>query len=255
MTFAGGNGFSFTIAAEDPMSNGRRDVPTFDDYEGQNSPDGVANIRVDQGWGSAQVMAAVHPIHDTNGFGDSGGTQSTSLGFAVGAGLTLGIPGGWEVSGQGGYADGALGYITRDPGIGGARLTFLGITAVFPAFHGGDFVGPNSGNTTKAWNARAGIQGPLINPNLSVYLEGSYTQIRAPGIGAAVAFTSPDGTRTGTTADPFDYDFWAVQAGAAYTLAPGLTTGPEFAWEHEDWKHLPFDNDVFGFMWRTQRNF
>ncbi len=67
-------------------------------------------------------MAAVHPIHDTNGFSDSGGTQSTTLGWAVGAGLTLGIPGGWEFSGQGGYADGALGYITRDPGIGGARV-------------------------------------------------------------------------------------------------------------------------------------
>ena len=177
VTFAGGNGFSFTIAAEDPMSNGRRDVPTFDDYEGQNSPDGVANIRVDQGWGGAQIMAAVHPIHDTNGFADSGGTQSTTLGFAVGAGLTLGIPGGWEFSAQGGYADGALGYITRDPGIGGARVTFAGLDGRRRGHStAGDFVGPNSGNTTKAWNVRAGIQGPLISPDLTVWAEGSYTR-------------------------------------------------------------------------------
>ncbi len=55
--------------------------------------------------------------------------------------------------------------------------------------------------------------------------------------------------------DILDYNFWAAQAGAAYTLAPGLTTGPEFAWEHENWRTLPIDNSVFGFMWRTQRNF
>ena len=62
-TFAGGNGFSFSISAEDPRSTGRRN-DGGDDYEGQEAPDGVANIRVDQGWGSAQIMAAVRQIHD-----------------------------------------------------------------------------------------------------------------------------------------------------------------------------------------------
>ena len=38
------------------------------------------------------------------------------VGWAVGAGLKLGIPGGWEIVGQGGYAQGAVGYIWSDPG-------------------------------------------------------------------------------------------------------------------------------------------
>ena len=66
-------------------------------------PDGVANIRVDQGWGSAQIMGAVRHIHDVNGDG---------LGFAVGAGLGLNIPGGWRVRRAGGYSEGAIAYIS-----------------------------------------------------------------------------------------------------------------------------------------------
>ena len=72
-TFAGGNGFSFSIASEDPKSTGRRKSKgVFDDYEGQEAPDGVANIRVDQGWGSAQIMGAVrtHPRQDRTSFLD-----------------------------------------------------------------------------------------------------------------------------------------------------------------------------------------
>jgi hypothetical protein len=68
-TFAGGNGFSFTVSIEDPATIGRKKNGD-DDYEGQEAPDGVANIRVDQGWGSAQVMGAVRHVHDYTGFGD-----------------------------------------------------------------------------------------------------------------------------------------------------------------------------------------
>ncbi len=39
------------------------------------------------------------------------------------------------------------------------------------------------GSTTKAWNVRAGIQGPLISPDLTVWLEGSFTHINAPPVG------------------------------------------------------------------------
>jgi hypothetical protein len=73
-TFAAGNGFSFTVSAEDPASKPRKrreqavtvvtsggaTLTGFDGlYGGQEFPDGVANIRVDQGWGSIQIMGAV----------------------------------------------------------------------------------------------------------------------------------------------------------------------------------------------------
>ena len=71
----------------------------------------MANIRVDQGWGSAQIMGVIHPVHDI-----VAGSDDTAIGWAVGGGLSLGIPGGWTFSSQAGYSEGALHYISGDPG-------------------------------------------------------------------------------------------------------------------------------------------
>ncbi len=120
----------------------RRSSPNGDDdYEGQEFPDGVANIRVDQGWGSAQIMGAVRHINDDNGDG---------IGWAVGGGLKLGIPGGWEVAAMGGYSEGAIGYITGDPG-GLRRLRR-----------------PDGRPEEQAWAVKAGIKGPIFN-NVNVW--------------------------------------------------------------------------------------
>jgi hypothetical protein len=217
-TFAGGNGFSFSLSAEDPDSINRRRNGD-DDHEGLETPDGVANIRVDQGWGSAQVMGAFRQNHDVN---DDG------FGFAVGAGLGLNIPGGWRFDSQGGYSEGMISYISADPG---------GI---------GDFDNPDADDTNSSWSVRAGITGPLFNPNLAVWVDGAYVHAEESDGGAA------DG----------EYDFWAVIAGAKYTLAPGLQLGPEFAYNSydvdDDGGHSPVredDYDIWGVMWRIQRSF
>jgi hypothetical protein len=229
-TFAGGNGFSFTVAAEDPASSGRYKGGGDDDFEGQESPDGVANIRVNQGWGSAQVMGAVRHVHDYSGIFPDETTADHDWSWAVGAGLSIGVPGGWTFNAQGGYTEGMLGYISGDPG---------GIGDI-------DFTGPaapgilDAGNNT-SWAARAGITGPLMNPNLIVWVNGNFIHAEEDSSGD-------------------EYDFWAVVAGAAYTLAPGLTVGPEFAYHSLDMTdvlapdEVP-DYDVFGVMWRIQRNF
>jgi hypothetical protein len=213
-TFAGGNGFSFSVSAEDPKSIGRRRNGD-DDYEGQEAPDGVANIRVDQGWGSAQVMGAVRHIHDVNGDG---------IGFAVGAGLGINIPGGWRFDSQGGYSEGAIAYISSD--IGGL----------------GDFDGPTGDETNESWSVRAGITGPVMT-NLSVWADGAFVHVEENG-------------------GEDDYDFWGVIAGAKYTLAPGLQAGPEFAYNSLDMNDGAADGigeqqsyDVWGIMWRIQRSF
>jgi hypothetical protein len=213
-TFAGGNGFSFSLSAEDPKSVGRRRNGD-DDYEGQEAPDGVANIRVDQGWGSAQIMGAVRHIHDVNGDG---------VGFAVGAGLGLNIPGGWRFDSQGGYSEGAIAYISSDPG---------GL---------GDFDGIDGDDTNESWSVRAGITGPLFNPNLAAWIDGAFVHAE-----------EDDG------AD--EYDFWGVIGGAKYTLAPGLQFGPEVSFNSLDMDDGGGVNDerdsydIWGVMWRIQRSF
>jgi len=91
-TAAFGNGVSATLSIEDAGSDNRRynthflskitdhgvTVTGLDSYEGQEWPDVVGNIRVDQGWGSAQIMAVVHGIHDKRGI-----IKTASRGMAI----------------------------------------------------------------------------------------------------------------------------------------------------------------------------
>ena len=80
-----------------------------DDYEGQEVPDAVANVRWDGGWGTLFAAGALRYIHDNDPPEDDG------IGWAanVGALFDLGM---FNVGATAGYADGAIGYITNDPG-------------------------------------------------------------------------------------------------------------------------------------------
>lgn len=206
-TFAGGNGFSFTISAEDPGTIARR-ANGDDDYEGQEAPDGVANIRVDQGWGSAQIMGAVRHINDVNGDG---------VGFAVGGGLSLNLPGGWVFSSQGGYSEGAVKYVSSDPG------------AI------GDFNGPTGDDKNEAWGARAGLKGPLFS-NWTGWVGGSFYHAEEADNGD-------------------EYDFWSILAGASWEPVSGLIMGPEVAYNDFDGDDAGEDYELWSVMWRVQRNF
>jgi len=118
-TFQFGNGFSATIAAEDPRRNtvvntsitGAATDPflvgavaTADQVQ-VRYPDVVANLRVDQAWGSVQVMGALHDA--------SGGY------FVPGAGVTCNVTAvGGTLTGQlaCGHPDNELGFAV---GVGG----------------------------------------------------------------------------------------------------------------------------------------
>jgi hypothetical protein len=101
-----GNGWSATLSLEEP----RRSFVVNTDISGAYGlinpagdaaktswPDIVANLRVDQAWGSAQVMGA---IHDSSGgyYGtqlggaEINGHPDTTIGWAVGAGLKINFP-------------------------------------------------------------------------------------------------------------------------------------------------------------------
>ena len=62
-------------------------------YEGHDYPDVVANLRVDQTWGSAQVMGALHNVAAQyyTGFNDVS-HPSDRMGFALGAGIKINAP-------------------------------------------------------------------------------------------------------------------------------------------------------------------
>ncbi len=93
--------------------------PNYGNYAAPRFPDVVANLRVDQPWGSAQVMAAIHDVsascYGTFCFTATG--QSTNaadeLGWAVGGGVMFNLP--WAQGDQfwvqGTWAQGAASYL------------------------------------------------------------------------------------------------------------------------------------------------
>ncbi len=220
-TFAGGNGFSFTVSAEDPASSFRR-LNGDDDYEGQEAPDGVANIRVDQGWGSAQVSGAVRHIHDVNGDG---------IGFAVAGGLGINLPGGWRASAMGGYSEGAIGYITNDFYGGGL----------------GDFDGPTGRQQNEAWAVRGGATGPIFT-NVNLWVGASYTHVEEADCCVAGDEYDRWGVIVGAAWNPVN----------GLTMGPefGYTNLDVTDRTGQDETARGFiDRDVWSLMWRIQRDF
>jgi hypothetical protein len=84
-------------------------------YGGMQSPDIVGNIRVDQTWGSAQVMGAAHEVNATY-YGTTAGTghPSDTWGWVIGGGIRLNMPmvaQGDFFQGEVNYTQGALRYL------------------------------------------------------------------------------------------------------------------------------------------------
>jgi Porin subfamily len=84
-------------------------------YGGWQSPDIIANVRVDQAWGSAQVMGALHQVNGGYyGTLPSSGHPGNTWGFVVGAGLRINTPSispGDYLIGEVNYTEGATKYL------------------------------------------------------------------------------------------------------------------------------------------------
>ena len=124
-----GNGFSATIAAEAPRKtsivNTNLAFPLIgtvnNSYGGFQAPDIVANLRVDQAWGSAQIMGALHDVNATYyaGAGNralqlASGHPDDKLGWVIGGGIKLNAPFigvGDYFQAQVNYTQGALRYV------------------------------------------------------------------------------------------------------------------------------------------------
>ncbi|QRG09841.1 porin [Xanthobacter dioxanivorans] len=155
-----GNGFSASLSLEDAANRttgvqmtGATATPIFNintvttglgytNFQaGQVAPDVVANLRVDQAWGSAQLSGAVHQVTATAPLytGFFGGLEtSNAWGWALGAHVEVKLPmlaAGDSFFVQAAYAEGAANYIglsasqqARGTGIGSIELTQQGGT-------------------------------------------------------------------------------------------------------------------------------
>jgi hypothetical protein len=186
-----GNGVSATLSVEDGGAR-RSNIVGTGAYGGSNAPDIIANVRVDQSWGSAQIMGALHEIRQNVTARNAG--YDGDWGYAVGAGIEIKTPQTGNPNNsvllQGTWSKGAVEYI----GLNASPVTtaaFLGfrkgaqgaITGVADAVNVG-------GNTelTEAWSAYAAYRHywtPMLRTGFSVgYAKIDYdASVKAVGVG------------------------------------------------------------------------
>jgi hypothetical protein len=159
-----GNGLSATISAENRRNTFiyRNGAVTTNTYGGFNAPDIVANLRVDQAWGSAQVMGALHQVNATYyGATTGSGHPEDKWGFAVGAGIKLNAPmigKGDFFQAQVNYTQGAVGYVFATPKTNWSSVegSQVGFGVLSDANFGS--VGTTDLELTTAWNVNAAYQ-------------------------------------------------------------------------------------------------
>jgi hypothetical protein len=163
-------------------------------------PDIVGNIRIDQAWGSAQVMAAVKEVHaayygTTLGGGQARGYPSDKWGWAVGGGVKLNLPmiaPGDYLAAQVAYSVGATRYVANTPGSSG-QASFKGGSSLGYGFYtDAVYAGSNATNATAsslelttAWGVAAALE-HFWTPSLRTSVHGHYVEVRYNAMGNAL---------------------------------------------------------------------
>jgi len=229
-----GSGFSATISIEDPQFRRLGSIPPAYStvhtagngivYNGQGIPDVVGNLRVDQGWGSAQVMAAYHEVRGT-----FGGVGRSAAGWAVGGGIRLNLDmlaRGDVLWLQATYADGALGYVFTNDNSDGLIQTRQAIgTGLLTALYADGAI--NIAGTgivkSKAWGIHGGFR-HFWTPALRSAIWGKYVNIDSPG--AVLGAAAGDGGNLN------DIRFWQVGVNTIWSPVRNLDLGVEVVYQN-----------------------
>jgi hypothetical protein len=145
-------------------------------------------LRVDQAWGSAQIMGALHQVNPLyyQGLGGSlnpAGHPDDELGFAVGAGIKLNAPmigQGDYLQAQVNYTQGALKYIFQTPTSNWTKFngSQVGFGVLTDGVYGGRFPGTDTTSVelTTAWGVNAAYE-HFWNPRWRTSLYGGYAAV------------------------------------------------------------------------------
>jgi hypothetical protein len=228
---------------------------TFTSQAGQVVPNLVANLRLDQAWGTAQVSAGANRVaaayYSTSTAaagggtalalgGGAGGLQSLGhpddkWGFAGTAGTVLNLPSGkGDTFGfQAVYSKGASGYAAQGQGtfniVHGGRF---GAGFVTDAVYGG--VGTQLDLTT-AWSVTAGVQ-HYWTPSWRTSLFGGYEGISYDSHATATlcAGLAPGGAGSSASAGGFtptncspNFGFWQIGSRTVWSPVASLDIGME----------------------------
>lgn len=202
-----GSGFSATLGIEDGIEN-RGGIVNVSGPAlttgGNSAPDVVANVRMEQAWGAAQLSGAVHQVRLAGPTPTFGAAPSSDYGFAVNGGLQFNLPfsAGDQLWLQGTYVKGNVTRLTGNGISSGAGL------ASFTSLVDGAVV--SNGSTgkvelTSAWALTAAL---LHNwtPTVSQSLFGSYAKVDVPGV-----------TTLSNGSTYRDFTYWTVGTNVAWS--------------------------------------
>jgi hypothetical protein len=263
-----GNGFSATISAEDSVQ--RRNVGggvnnidagtaltnaccipgagAGNGYAGAEIPDIVANLRIDQAWGNAQIMGALHRVEAVS---NVAGTSSNpdKWGWAVGAGVNFNLPfigAGDTIGAQVTYAEGALNYIGN--GMGPGYFLTRGFPTVnevaFGAAVDAVLLPGNDLHLTTGWSVVAAYQ-HVWNPRWRTSIYGAYGEVTFD-----TAVTA--GTGIG------DWSGWQLGTRTLWTPVTNLDLSLDIMWNQVNGQTIAGVDTEIGYlagMVRAQRNF
>ena len=186
-------------------------------YGGFQAPDIVGNLRVDQAWGSAQIMGALHDVNASyyGPFAATGGVApgvngfpSEKVGWAAGAGFKLNTPWllNWLGTGAGDYfqtqvtySQGAVKYVFQPQNFnyGIVDGNTMGYGVLSDAVYGG-FISNGTATSlqlTTAWNVNAAYE-HFWNPRWRTSLYGGYAQVEYDGAANNMLCAAENGLTT-----------------------------------------------------------
>jgi hypothetical protein len=250
---AAATGTTATTLIEGGINSG---ITSGQGYGGWQVPDIVANLRVDQAWGSAQVMGALHEVNapyygSAAGVYETNGHPGDAWGWAVGAGAHLNVPfisPGDYIEGEINYSQGATKYDSNTSGTAnllwaqGADQAY-GLTS--DCVYGGTVAGGGttgtSCNLTTAWSGAVSYEHywtPQWHESFTgAYMAESYnTQANAilcslegGGNGAGV------GTAAGSTAGcNNNFSYWGAGSRLQWDITKNFYIGVEALYLQEN---------------------
>jgi hypothetical protein len=219
-------------------------------YAGHDVPDLIANLRVDQAWGSAQIMGALHNVSAPYYTGSADAAHpNDKLGFAVGAGVRINAPmfaAGDYFAAEVDYSKGALRYLSHTTNVGDYfryEGSSVGFGVLSDAVYGGTVAGGNASNLelTTAWNVNAAFT-HFWTPAWKSTLWGSYTDYsynnRANAMLCA-GYAAFGAAGSGTTATAgggcnMDYTMWGLGLRTEWAATKNLSIGLEVLYANLD---------------------
>jgi hypothetical protein len=248
-----GNGLSASISAEN--NNGRRMgvatvAGTAEAAAGQSMPDIVGNLRIDQAWGSAQIMGAYHQVN----YGVVTDPSDES-GWAFGAGLRVNLPmlgKGDYIIGQFTYGVGATDYVGS--GLAQGQTTTRGGTISYGPAWDSVITGAGTADLTTGWSITGGLEHNWV-PGWKTSLYGAYGKLEYSAAASASLQAAAAGTTAGSSAN---WSYWQVGSRTVWTPVTNLDLSVEVMYQAQQTAFTGAtigDNSWWSGMFRAQRNF